>query len=432
MDAYLIQAAKELLTGFRGGTYAFGTGVLEQAGPMAAALGQNVLVVGNAAHTKSVLERVIQSLLAHGLRIDSVLGARPNTPIEDVCRIAGAIQTKKPDLVAAVGGGSTIDAVKAAAASACLGGEIERFFGTGLVGAELKKAGTSFVPILAVQTVAGSGAHLTKYANVTDPVKAQKKLIVDEVLVPAMAVFDYAVTVTTGRETTVDGILDGMSHLVEVFFGTSPLDSTKYAVVERLIEVGLPLLLEGAARVLADPEDLEGRSAIGLATDLGAYAIMIGSTNGPHLNSFSLVDIASHGRACGILNPYYAVLFAAAVDRQLRVLGRILAGHGLLAGDLAKLSAQDLALAVAEGMQQFLHKLGAPVSLKELPGFSTEHLERMLTAAKDPQLKMKLENMPVPILPQQVDSAVGSVLEAAKEGNLRLVRSLGGRPECGL
>ncbi|MGB4266813.1 MAG: iron-containing alcohol dehydrogenase [Limnochordia bacterium] len=424
MDQDLTREAKALIEHHGGTGYVFGTGVLDQAGQIAGGLGKNALVVGNDKHTRIVLERVIQSLAANGVTARPTLGARPNTPIDDVYRIAGEIRRSMPDVVVAVGGGSTIDAAKAAAAAACLGGDVDRFFGTGLVSEALDKSGKSLIPVVAVQTIAGSGAHLTKYANVTDLAKAQKKLIVDQALVPPRAVFDYAVTVTAGTDVTIDGILDGMSHLVEVFFGTNAEDLDKYPVVERLIKIGLPLLIQGAAKVLSDPHGLEGREMVGLATDLGACAIMIGSTNGPHLNSFSLVDTASHGRACGILNPYYAVLFAAAVERQLMALGRVLAAHGMIAEDLEGLSGRDLALAVAEGMQRFLQSLGAPISLRELQGFSTDHLERMLTAAKDPQLRMKLENMPIPIPPHKIDSAIGSVLEAVAAGDLRLVQTL--------
>ena len=70
---------------------------------------------------------------------------------------------------------------------------------------------------------------------------------------------------------------------------------------------------------LADPDELSAREALGLGTDLGGYAIMVGGTNGPHLNSFSFVDVLAHGRACAILLPYYTVLLAPAIERQLHV-----------------------------------------------------------------------------------------------------------------
>ena len=47
------------------------------------------------------------------------------------------------------------------------------------------------MPVVAVETAASSGAHLTKYSNITDPVTGQKKLIIDEAIVPPASVFDY-------------------------------------------------------------------------------------------------------------------------------------------------------------------------------------------------------------------------------------------------
>ena len=96
------------------------------------------------------------------------------------------------------------------------------------------------------------------------------------------------------------------------------------------MEAGLPLILRAAPRLVADPSDNQVREELGLATDLGAYAIMIGGTNGPHLTSFSLVNLASHGRACAILGPYYAAFFAPAITTQLQLVGEILARHGHL------------------------------------------------------------------------------------------------------
>ena len=57
---------------------------------------------------------------------------------------------------------------------------------------------------------------------------------------------------------------------------------------------------------------------------------------------------------------------------------------------------------------------GAPVYMKN-------HTERALNAAKDPQLKMKLENMPIPLTADMIDEYMGPVLQAAKTGDLDLI-----------
>lgn len=80
---------------------------------------------------------------------------------------------------------------------------------------------------------------------------------------------------------------------------------------------------------------------------------MAGGTSGAHLNSFSLVDIASHGTACGILNPYYAVFYGSAIARQLRTVGAIFAAHGFLDQDPSGLEGRALSCAVARAMMAF-------------------------------------------------------------------------------
>ena len=96
----------------------------------------------------------------------------------------------------------------------------------------------------------------------------------------------------------------------------------------------------------------------------------------------------------------------------------------MLKGDLASLSGRELGVAVAEAMLELSRKIGFPVKLSEVKGFTQEHIDRCLTAAKNPQLKMKLENMPTPLSSDQVDVYMGSVLEAAKTGDFSLIKNL--------
>jgi alcohol dehydrogenase class IV len=176
--------------------------------------------------------------------------------------------------------------------------------------------------------------------------------------------------------------------------------------------------------VLDDPRDPVGREALGLATDLGGYAIMIGGTSGAHLTSFSLVDILSHGRACGLLNPYWTVFFAPAIQEPLRLVGAIFRQAGYLATDIERLRGRELGVAVAEAMIAFEREVGFPTTLAEVPGFSDEHIRRALAAARNPQLKSKLENMPVAMTAEMVDEYMGSVLEAARAGQLELIKNV--------
>jgi len=279
----------------------------------------------------------------------------------------------------------------------------------------------SLPPLVAAQVAASSSAHLTKYSNVTDLRTHQKKLIVDDAIVPRRALFDYATTVTMPPALTADGALDGVSHCLEVFYG---LKGEALGKVRPVSLLGIEMLAGHLKRACDDGYDLEAREALGLGTDLGGYAIMIGGTNGAHLTSFSLVDILSHGRACAMMSPYYTVFFAPAIEPQLRDVGAVLARVGHVKSDLSRLHGRDLGLAVAEGLLALLRSANVPVRLADVAGFTQNHIERALSAAKDPQLEMKLRNMPVPLTAAQVDEYMAPILESARTGDFKLIRNM--------
>jgi alcohol dehydrogenase len=426
----LFVRARGLLRGWKGGAYEFGRGALSRLGGLAGPLGGTALVVCNTGRIRPAADAVIAALGQAGVSLAGgavVPGAGINSPRADVYRIETHILHRRPDMIVAVGGGSTIDACKAANFLAVLGAsvtpELDHWFGTGVVSGALKAAGRELFPLVAVETAASSAAHLTKYANVTDPAAGQKKLVVDEAITPARALFDYDVTASLPVSVTIDGVMDSIAHCFEVFSGLpAGVPREKYELAAAITETALDLTLKYAPAVIQNPRDLEAREALGLASDLGGYAIMVGGTHGPHVTSFSLVDLAGHGTVCGIMNPYYLVFFAPAIEKQLRLAGGVYKRRGYIAEDLDRLSGRDLGLAVAGGMRSFARALKAPVTLGELPGWNDGYVEKILAAAKDPQLDMKLKNMPLPLSAGRVDECLGPVIRAAVHGDFSLIR----------
>lgn len=419
------EKAYKLLKDWKGDNYVFGRDVLNQIGKIAKKYGSRALVVSNQTYMKPVADKVVSYLETSGVEIAGgrvAPDAKPNAPREDVYRLVTYILQYQPDCIVAVGGGSTIDACKCASALATLGKdvtpEVDHYFGTAVVTKELENTGKKLIPVIAVETSASSGAHLTKYSNITDPVVGQKKLIVDDAIVPDTSLFDYDVTATMPVSVTIDGALDAIAHTFEVFCGAK---ESSYELTKQLAVTAISLCCENAKKLVENPKDLEAREAIGLATDLGGYAIMVGGTSGAHLTSFSLVDLVGHGTACGIMNPYYAVLYSKAIQKQLKDVGEVFAKYGYAEKNIAEKSGRDLAVCVANAMISYAKSINAPTSLGELKGFSESHIQRALSAAKDPQLKMKLQNMPVPMTTDDVDKFMEPVLRGAASGDLDLV-----------
>jgi alcohol dehydrogenase class IV len=416
------EKARALLHEFKGDSYLFGNGVLEMIGETVRRAGKTASLVHDTFEASDTFVKTItDSLAGAAVKLAAVIkGPGPNCPREDLSRITDELRECDVDVVVSFGGGSTIDAAKAAEVLRTLGGDIDDYFGVGLV---TKALGTQpLTPHVAIQSVASSAAHLTKYSNITDMSTGQKKLIVDEAIVPAWPVFDHEVTYGQPRSLTADGALDGISHCLEVLYGSVGKDF--YGKAKDIAGPCIGLAVRYLARAIESPADKEAREALCLATDLGGYSIMIGGTNGGHLTSFSLVDILSHGRACAIMNPYYTVFFAPAIEDALRLVAKVYQEAGLVKADVEKLSGRDLGVAVAQAMFELAHKIGFPTCLNEVDGFSDEHITRALTAAKNPQLKMKLQNMPVPLTAEMVDQYMGPVLQAAASGDLSVIRNV--------
>ncbi len=417
------EKARALLHEFKGDSYLFGPDVLPRVGEEVAAAGKKAALVRDTFSGSDDYVGVIRNSLAKsGIDlVTEIRGARPNCPREDLFRITDHLKESEADVVVSFGGGSTIDAAKAAEVLRALNGNIDAYFGTGLVTKALQDSSKSLTTHMAIQTVASSSAHLTKYSNITEVSTGQKKLIVDDAIVPALGVFDYEVTYSTPPGLTADGALDGISHSLEVLYAS--FGKPYYDKVEEIASVCISLAVNYLPRAIENPKDKEAREALCLATDLGGYSIMIGGTNGGHLTSFSLVDILPHGRACAIMNPYYTVFFAPAIERPLRIVGKIYQEAALTGADIEALKGRDLGVAVAEAMFELARRIGCPTRLSEVEGFGQKHIDRALAAAKNPQLKMKLQNMPVPLEAEMIDDYMGPILEAARDGNLALIKN---------
>ncbi len=415
----MIQKASKLLRDYKKDSYSFGIGCLGDTGRYASQFGKDaLLVISSAGWAKGLRISIDKALKRYGISCKKILDTpAPDTPVRDVAAMSEALRDTDPQVIICVGGGSAIDCAKAANIGASLGTkDLGPYLGQGKVKEALDRDSKALYPMVAVQTNSGSGSHLSKNAVVTYTDICQKKLISDQSIVPDRAVFDYSVTKSMARELTIDGALDGFSHSLEIYYGLGDdrLAQDVCLTSIAMIVDRLPLLLE-------DLQNLEYRKAIALATDLGGYALMLGNTSGAHLNSFSMVDIASHGRACAILNPYYTVFYAPAISAKLGKLAHIFEGFISLEGDLVP---RMLGEEVARGIISFYKSIGFPTTLGQLEGFNDAAIAKALKAAKDPQLEMKLKSMPVPLAPGIIDRYMGSVLSSAKTGDLSIIENL--------
>ena len=424
MDEKILKAEK-LLKDYTKGKYVFGIGCLDSAGDFVLEFGRNILlIISQNEWAKDLRERIENILNDRKINIIARSGTSgENSPREDVFALADLIRDSEPECILCVGGGSAIDTAKAANILASLekdNSEIEKYFGAGNVGRELEeKKVKNLYPLIAVEVASGSGSHISRYSNVTDMSTNQKKLIIDDAIIPARAVFDYSVTKSMPEDLTKDGAFDGFSHCLEAYYGYDE-KGRDFRLAEEVCLTGISLIVENLPYLINNPDDIELRKKIGIATDLGGYAIMLQGTNGAHLNSYSFVDILSHGRACAIMNPYYTVFFSPSIENKLKKLAPIYQEYS--AKDLGSLRGKELGIEIARAMTEFSKKIGFPVVLSEVKGFKRNHIDKAVEAAKNPQLESKLKNMPVPLTSEEAGLYIEPVLEAARTGMFEKIK----------
>ena len=95
--------------------------------------------------------------------------------------------------------------------------------------------------------------------------------------------------------------------------------------------------------------------------------------------------------------------------------------HGFTDADIDALEGRELAETVAKAMIAFGRAIGAPTTLCELKGYSEATFQQIIAAAKDPDLKMKLQNMPVSMTADDVDPYMAPIIRAAESGDLSLI-----------
>jgi alcohol dehydrogenase class IV len=381
----------------------FGEGEIEKVGEVVKKYGDNVLLVigGGSVKKSGIYDKIVSNLDKSSIRHGVCERVEPNPSKETVYRITYHILAGNFTCLLAVGGGSAMDAAKAAGILATVKeGEIDDYFGVGLVS---KKAG-KIMNLVVAPTTSGSGSEVTKFSVITDTRLGVKKLMIDPAIVPRDAIVDPALTYSCSRHVTMVSGLDAMTHLIEGYFNTVD-DGVDPTTNDRAM-AGLGLLFEALPRAVDDPADREARRDMALASTLGGTVLFFKQAGGPHLNSFSWCNVMDHGEACAVMLPYYGAYYAPVVEEKLRNVSRIMGVKD--SGNPAK----DF----AEGLLGFYRRLGFPLTLKEFKDFSYELIDKAVADAS--QNKMKLEAMPRPVPAEKSEKVSRTIIEGAYEGRL--------------
>ena len=166
-----------------------GTGALKTAIGQIASLGcKKALVVTDQILAKVGTLKMLTDLLdGSGVAYEIYDGTRPNPTCGDVETGVALVQKHKCDMIISLGGGSIHDCAKGIGVVATNGGDIRDYEG-------VDQTTKPPLPLVSVNTTAGTGAEMTRFCIITDEERKVKMAIIDWRISPLIAVNDPLLT----------------------------------------------------------------------------------------------------------------------------------------------------------------------------------------------------------------------------------------------
>jgi alcohol dehydrogenase class IV len=317
--------------------------------------------------------------------------------LDDVARIIDALNQSKCSEVVAIGGGSVIDAAKAAWAAYQTGMDVSELFGSNRI--TEKFPGKEFKRIIAIPTTAGTGSEVTPYSNIVDRAAGVKRLIADKQIVPRMALIDPYYGRSMSDSLTAATALDALTHNIESLLNTGSPE-TKFATNRNAV-YAVRLICNNLPLAFRDPNDVIVRERLCAAATIGGMMIADRPTSLPHLGSFSFYGQIPHGIAASMLLPpfwRYYLAEKAVAERTM-----------LLADIFPSKAKQKTPEDVVNAAAAFIAKYAGVTKLSALPCFDAAMIDRIAAdAVKNP---MKLASAPRPVSPENAAEIISGILK---------------------
>ena len=271
-----------------------GPGTLREVGPLAASLGQRVLVVGG--HTLARVAPLVALLHQAGLATEQL--AIAGEPTVAVATHGAAFAREHAcDLVVAMGGGAVLDAGKAIAALATNPGDPFDYLEVVGRGQPLAVAP---LPVIAIPTTAGTGSEVTRNAVLGVPDQAVKVSLRSPLMLPRVALIDPELTYALPPALTASTGMDALTQCLEPFVSPAATPLTDGVCREGLLRAARSL--RRAYHTGDDPAAREDMAVASLCGGLALANARLGAVHGFAAPLGGMYD-APHGALCARLLP---------------------------------------------------------------------------------------------------------------------------------
>ncbi|WP_414839238.1 iron-containing alcohol dehydrogenase [Carnobacterium sp. TMP28] len=273
-----------------------------------------MIVVDNFLLNSPIIQETFERLTSSG--IDYVVYDKiiPDPPIELINKGAELFVENKCDSIIAIGGGSVIDAARGINIVRSFGGDIKDYVHD-------REVPSLCLGLISVPTTSGTGSELSNALVITDTNAQEKLAVLSDNAVSEYAVLNPNLVKTVPKNMTIMTGLDVFSHAAEAY--TSKLASP---IIDSICEKIMFLVVKYLPQAVNNPEDLEARERMMVASALGGWVLNNGGTHFGH----SLAHVVGakmhipHGMACAYALPVTLLYTAEVEPKKVREIGNIL------------------------------------------------------------------------------------------------------------
>ena len=198
----------------------------------------------------------------------------PDPPIELIERAGQLYQEQGCNGIIGLGGGSSLDTAKAIGLRVSHDGDLREYESIIGGGAKIKDV---FPPVISIPTTSGTGSEVNPCAVLTDKKRDLKFILMSNHLVPKLTVIDPLFMKSMPSWLTIESGIDALAHCIE---GSVCTAVTYHPHYESKAFFGIKLVGRSLIRAFKNPEDLEARMDMCMASMCGGLALLKGLGSG--------------------------------------------------------------------------------------------------------------------------------------------------------
>ncbi len=343
-----------------------GPGVLSDVGAEIKAMGsaKSLLVTDAVLNQLGVVKQLTDVLDAAGVEYALYDGVQPNPTCANVNAGFKVLQDNGCDSIVSLGGGSPQDCAKAISILATNGGDIRDYEG-------VFKSAKKGLPIVSINTTAGTASDVTINYVVTDEERHVKMVMVDKNCLATIAVNDPELMTAKPAALTAATGMDALTHAVEAY-----ITKGAYRLTDALALESIKLISESLRTAVEQGDDIEARSKMAYGSFVAGMSFSNCGLGVVHSLAHQLGGIYNlpHGVCNAVLLPHVIRYNAPFCGDKLRDVAKAM-GVSTDGMDL------DAANAAAIGaIEKLSADVGIPAGLAEL-GVSEEKIPTMADLA---------------------------------------------------